>query len=109
MRPKTIKRLAILIVVFSLIGGTSIYGHRYQITRLARAAANDAARAENEGDYEKAERRYREYLVNLPGDVEIELKYAGALLKGVKSPNRQEEALQIYSKILRRPIEREDM
>jgi tetratricopeptide (TPR) repeat protein len=109
MRAKTIKRLAILIAVLSLVGGTGFFTQQYQVTKLAHTVADRAAQAEKEGDFAKAEELYRQHLVVVPDDVEIQLKYAGALRKGAKSPKRQDQALRIYGNILRRNQSRVDV
>ena len=46
MRAKTIKRLAILIAVLSLVGGTGFFTQQYQVTKLAHTVADRAAQAE---------------------------------------------------------------
>ena len=81
MRAKTIKRWAILIAVLSLIGGTGFFTQRFQITKLAKAVADKADDAVKKGDFAKAEKLYREHLMVVPDDVEIQIKYADTLLK----------------------------
>ena len=71
--------------------------------------AEQADSAAKKGDFAKAERLYREHLVVVPDDVEIQIKYADVLLKGTPSPKRQAEALQIYAGILRRNPGRDDV
>ena len=81
MRVKTIKRGAILIAVLSLIAGTGFFTQRLQVTRLAKAVAEEADNAVKEGNFAKAEKLYREHLVVVPNDVDIQEKYADTLLK----------------------------
>ena len=45
----------------------------------------------------------------MPDDVEVQLKYADAILKIERSPKRQQEALAIYEGILRQYPGREDV
>ena len=86
MRVKTIKRWAIFIAVLSLIAGTGFFTQRFQITRLAKAKADEADKAVKEGDFAKAEQLYREHLVVVPSDDDILEKYADTLLKAAPVP-----------------------
>ena len=109
MKAVTIIRLAILLAVFSLILGAGYFAQGFQVERMARSVVKTAELAEKEGDFAKAERLYSEHLrVVLPEDVDVQIKYANALLKVDKSPRRQNEAIQIYSNVLRRADWRED-
>ena len=104
MRVKTIKRGAILIAVLSLIAGTGFFTQRFQVTRLAKAKADEADDAVKKGKFAKAEQLYREHLMVVPSDDDIREKYADALLKAASLPSKQQqfEALQIYASIIRR-------
>ena len=44
MKATTVKRLAILIAVLSLLGGTGFFAHEFQVKRLGR---NEIKRGEN--------------------------------------------------------------
>ena len=109
MKLKTVKRLAILIVVLSMVGGTSVFTQRIQVQRLARNELEKAELALKKGNFVEAERLFREHLQVFPDDVEIQIKYADALLKVSRSPIRQSEVLQIYDNILTRNPGRKDV
>ena len=120
MRAKIIKRWAIFVVVLSLIGVTGYFTQQLQIKRLAKSVVEEADIAVKAGEsaansevkakeFANAEKLYWEHLVNVPDDVEVQLKYAALLLKGAPSPKQQHEALQIYNGILRRDPGREDV
>src|SRR5690348_11925889 len=66
MRAKSIKRLAILIVVLGLIGGTSFVAHGIQLAKMAQSVVKQAERAEKEGNFTEAEKLYREHLKVFP-------------------------------------------
>jgi len=102
MRSKTVKRLAILIAVLGLIGGTSFFVHGFQMKRLARSVVEEADRAKKEGDLAKAELLLKGHLVNVPDDLDVRFQYANLILEIAKTPARQEQALGIYNGILRR-------
>ena len=101
MRAKTVKRLAILIAVLSFVGGTGFFAHGFQLDRNARSRIKKADLAEKAGDFAEAEKLYWQHREVFPEDVDVQIKYADALLKVDKSPKRQNEAIQIYSDILR--------
>ena len=102
MRSKTIKRLAVLIAVLVLIGGTSFFVQRAQIKRLAKSVVDEAEIAEKKGDLVEAESRLRGHLQNVPNNLDVQFKYANLLLRMGKTPQRQEDALRIYNGILSR-------
>jgi tetratricopeptide (TPR) repeat protein len=108
MRTKTVKRLAILIAVLSLIGGTGFIGWKYQIERMSRDRLEKAKRAEEAGNFVEAENLYRQYRGVIPENVEVNIKYADLLLKGGRTSKRG-EALAIYSGILRAKTGRDDV
>ena len=85
MKARTAKRLAILIAVLSLVGGTGFFTQRYQVDRLARKELEKAELAYKEGDFAKAETLFREHLRVFPEDQEIQIKYADVLLKVSRS------------------------
>lgn len=109
MGNKTVKRLAILIGVIALLGGGGYLLWTFQVDRLAHGVVVQAERAEKEGRYEQAEELYRQHLAVVPGDVEVQIKYADMLLKGEKSSRRQEDALAIFGDVLRQYPGREDV
>jgi tetratricopeptide (TPR) repeat protein len=108
MKAKTVKRLAILIAVLSLVGGTGFYTQQVRVEQTARAEIKKADEAAAAGDFSKAEERYRLHLQVFPDDVDIQIKYADAILKVDSSLNRQEQAVQIYEDILKRKHGNED-
>jgi tetratricopeptide (TPR) repeat protein len=81
----------------------------FQVGRKAREVVAKAEQAEKKGDIEKAERLYSEHLAVVPGDLDVQLRYADVLLKGEKSLRRQEEALSNFEGILRLHPGREDV
>ena len=87
MRAKTVKRWLIFITVLSLIAGIGFFIQQFQIARLAKSVAEQADNALNEGDFAKAEKLYWEHLVLFPADVDVKIKYADALLKGLRCPS----------------------
>ena len=109
MRAKTLKRLAILIAVLSLVGGTGFLTQQIQVKRMARTELDKATLALEKRDFVKAQMLFREHLTVFPDDVETEIKYVGALLKASKSLNAQVEAVQRYNNILKRDQGREDV
>ena len=102
MRLTTIKRLAILIAVLGLIGGTGFAVQRAQIKRMAQSVAEQADRAKKEGDLAKAEELLKQHLQNVPNDFDMQFKYANLILEIAKTPAHQEEALGIYREIVTR-------
>ena len=109
MTVRTAKRLAVLVSVLILVGGTGFFTQRYQVNRLAQKELRKAELACKEGDFAKAETLFREHLQIFPQDQEIQIKYADALLKSSRSLTAQFEAAQIYSRILKRSGGREDV
>ena len=108
MQAKTMKRLAILIAVLGLIGGTGFIGQRLQVARLAKNVLAEADLAADKGDYAKAENLYWQHLEVFPNDVDVRIKYADAHLKVAKTFDRRSDALEIYGGILRRNPGRDD-
>jgi tetratricopeptide (TPR) repeat protein len=102
MGPKTIKRLAILISVVLVASLAIFFIQRYQLTRMAQLVLDDAERAERDGDFDEAARIYQERLAVIPDDVDTKLKLADVLRKGTKTPQRLEQAAQIYGDLLSR-------
>ena len=63
MKATTVKRLAILIAVLSLAGGTGVYRScDIQEKRLARTRIKEAEVAIEKNDFANAESLFREYL-----------------------------------------------
>ena len=96
MKARTAQRLAILIAVLSLVGGTGFFTQRYQVDRLARKQLEKADLAVKEGDFAKAVTLFREHLRVFDDDREIKIKYADTLLKVSRSLPAQSEAFRIY-------------
>jgi cellulose synthase operon protein C len=109
MKAETVKRLAILIAVLSLIGGTGFYAHEVQIQKSARAEVQIADAAAAKGEFAKAQELYRLHLEVFPDDVDISIKYAGAILKANNLASPQGRAIGIYNRILRRMPGRDDV
>ena len=111
MKPKTAKRLAILIALLSMVGGTGFFTQRFQVNRLAARELAKADLASSEGDFVRAATLYRGIMEQrLPGNQEeIEIKYAKTLLKLSHSTRSQFEAAGIYQEILRKSGGREDV
>ncbi len=105
MTAKTIKRLAILIIILGLIGGAAIWAQRYQLTKMAasvRAQAKLAEKlAEKTGNLSEAESLYQQYLEVVPDDTDTKLQYADLMAKS-DNALKQQEALALYSTVLKR-------
>jgi cellulose synthase operon protein C len=109
MKATTVKRLAILIAVLGLLGGTSFYAHGIQLERLGRNEIKKAELALAEGDFATAEMRFRNYLQVFPGKLETQIEYADTLLKASKSPDAQFKAYQAYNNVLKQAQGRMDV
>src|SRR5262249_17534482 len=109
MRAKTVARLAMLIAILGLVGGAGFYFWQIQIGRMARGLLEQAARAEEQQDFTKAEGLYRESLAVVPADPEVQVKRADALLKVDPTPRGQDEAELIYNEVLVRMPARDDV
>lgn len=101
MGNKTVKRLAILLGGIILLGGGGYVLWGFQVERMARSVVEQAKRAEERGDYDKARELYREHLTVVPGDLDVQRLYAEALLKGDAATRQPNEALRIFEDILR--------
>jgi tetratricopeptide (TPR) repeat protein len=110
LQVKTVKRLAILIAVFGLVGGTSVFTQQFQLKRLGQKELAKAELAFKKRDFVEAERLFQEHLEVFPDDVEVQIKFADALLKvDSKSQARQSNALQLYDGILTRDPSNKDV
>lgn len=109
MENKTVLRLAILIGVLALLGGGGYLLWKLQVGRKAREVVARAERAEEKGDFETAARLYSEHLAVVPGDLDVQLKYADDLIKGERSAARQKDALSNFEDILRLHPGRDDV
>jgi len=101
MTAKTIKRLAILITVLGLITGAMIGVQRYQLTEMAASVLAQAKLAEKTGKLSEAESLYQQHLEVVPDDTETKLQYADLLGKS-DHPLKQQEAIGLYSDVLKR-------
>ena len=108
MTAKTIQRLAILIVILGLIGGAAYWAQQYQLTRMAALVAARAQLAEEKGDLAEAERLYRQHLEVVRDDTDTQIKYADMIAKS-DNALKQQEALILYFKILKRLPGRHDL
>ena len=109
MKATTVKRLAILIAVLSLVGGTSFFAHEIQVDRLGKNEIKKAKSALKEGDFATAEMRFRNYLQVFPDKLEIQIEHADTLLKLSNSLLAQYEALQTYNNVLKQAQGRMDV
>ena len=109
MKATTVKRLAILIAVLSLLGGTGFIAHEIQVERLGQNEIKKAKSAIKKGDFAKAEMQFRNYLQVFPDDLEIQIEHADTLLKVSKSLIAQNEALQTYNNVLKQAQGRIDV
>lgn len=100
MRAKTIQRLGILIAILGIIGGTAIWAHKYQLSKMSSYVATKAQLAEQNGDFAEAERLYQQHVEVLSDDAETNIKYADMLSKS-GTLNKQQEALALYNDILK--------
>ena len=109
MKATTVKRLAILIAVLSLLGGTSFFAHEIQVKRLGQNEIKKARSANEAGDFATAEMRFRNYLQVFPDELEIQIEHADTLLKTSNSLIAQSEALQTYDNVLKQAQGRIDV
>src|SRR5262249_35187033 len=109
MKATTVKRVAILIAILSVLGGAGFITHEYQVKRLGDKELKAAQSALDSGDFANAEARYRNYLQNFPDNLEIQIAHADALLKVSNSLNAQNEAQQAYENVLKRSDGRLDV
>ena len=84
MGPKTVRRLAILIVIVVVTGVSIYFIQRSQVNRMAREVLDKAQAAEEKGNYDAAIREYQERLMVVPSDDVTKEKLAEALLEGAK-------------------------
>lgn len=108
MTSKTVKRLAILVVFIGAVAGLGYWTRGRQIETMARSVDQRAEIAEKEGDFAKAESLLLEHLEVAPGDVEVQLRYAEAMLKTSRTQNRMIEAMSVYNNVLTRFPARDD-
>src|SRR5271157_364775 len=102
MGAKTVKRLAILVTTILVAGLSIFFVQRYQVGRMDQSVLAQAARAEEDGNFEDAARFYQEHLEVAPDDPEAKLKYAEVLLNGPKDDARRQQAAQIYEQYVNR-------
>jgi cellulose synthase operon protein C len=109
MNATTVKRLAILIAVLSLLGGITFIAHEIQVKRLGENVIKEAKTAIEKGDFAKAEMRFRDYLRVFPAELEIQIAHADTLLKVSQSLTAQYQALQTYNNVLKQSLGRLDV
>jgi cellulose synthase operon protein C len=108
MTAKTIKRLAILITIMGLIGGAAFWAQRYQLTKMAASVVARAQLAEKAGNLSEAAVLYQQHLDVVPDDTDTTIKYAD-LLADSDYLLKQQEAIALYSKVLKRYGARADV
>ncbi len=101
MKIKTFQRLVLLIAVFSLISAACYFGWSAQVDKMAQSVVARAERAEKEKDYGKAVELYEQHLAVVQDDVDVQIKYAEALINWDKTQKHQEDAMAIFGQILR--------
>jgi tetratricopeptide (TPR) repeat protein len=101
MTAKIMKRLAILITILGLIGGAAFWVQRYQLTKMAASVVARAKLAEKAGNLSEAEVLYQQHLEVVPDDTDTILQYAD-LLAGSDYVLKQQEAIGLYSRVLKR-------
>ena len=109
MRGKTVKRLAILIVVFMLVAGSAFAIWKIQVGRMAQGVVEQADRAVENKEFEKAVDFYQQHLLVFPNDKVVQEKYADILLKLQPTPKTQSTVLGIYLEILNKEPGRDDV
>jgi cellulose synthase operon protein C len=109
MKAMSVKRLAILIAVLSLLGGAGFIVHKKQVERLGRNEIKKAKSACENGDFANAEMQFRNYLQVFPTELEIQIEHADTIQKLSKSPIAQNNALQAYNNVLRQAPSRLDV
>lgn len=109
MKATTVKRLAILIAVLGLLGGTSFFARDIQVKKLGRNEIKKAKSAVEEGNFATAEMRFRNYLQVFPDELEIQIEHADTLLKASNSLVAKSEALQTYNNVLKQAQGRIDV
>ena len=109
MRAKTVKRLAILIVVFVFIGGGAYPIWKYRVGKMAQGVVEQAEKAKEAKNYAAALDLYQQHLLVFPDDQAVQLEYANVLLELQPTPKHQQTAMAIYNEILRRDPGREDV
>ncbi len=102
MGKKTVQRLAVLIGVIALLGGGGYLLWRFQVGRMAQGVVARADRAVQAGDFKEAAELYRQQLIVVPGDVDVQLKYAEAILKEEPPEKHRLEALEIFEGVVSR-------
>ncbi len=101
MRAKTVKRLGILIAVFILAGGSAYAIWKFQVEKMAKGVVDQADRALEEKEFDKAVDLFRQHLLVFPDDEAVKLKYADTILKQ-PTPKHQADAMAIYNEVLNR-------
>src|SRR5271166_5974741 len=100
MGVKTARRLIILVVTILVLILSIVLIQQSQVARMKESVLASAAQAEKDGKFDEAAKLYREHLEIAPDDQDAQWKLADVLLKGVKSVSHQDEAAQIYDKLL---------
>ncbi len=109
MGTRTVKRLLILGAVFALLSGGVYFLWGHQVERMARGVVARADQAAKDGDFAKAAQLYGEHLAVVPGDVEVQLKYAEVIIKADRSAKRLGQALAGFEGVLDRDASRADV
>jgi cellulose synthase operon protein C len=109
MRAKTVKRLAILIVVIASMTAGGYFLWQFQVARKAHGVVARADQAAEKGDFVRAGELYLQHLAVMPNDMEVRLKYADVSVKADRSQKRLQEAMQTYEDIIRQFPQRTDV
>jgi hypothetical protein len=109
MKAMSVKRLAILIAVLSLLGGAGFIVHKKQVERLGRNEIKEARSAFTKGEFANAEMQFRNYLQVFPTELEIQIEHADTIQKVSKSLIAQNNALQAYNNVLKQAPSRLDV
>jgi cellulose synthase operon protein C len=109
MGPRTIKRLAIVVVVLVLAVGSTFLIQRRQVARLGESNLSQAEQAVKQGDLKTAEELYLQHIQVFADDLESKLKYADVLIKQSRTPARLAQATRIYREVLDREPGRQDV
>jgi cellulose synthase operon protein C len=112
MRRLNVKRLACLILVTALLGGSTYFLHGFQVKRNAGSLLHQSEQAEKEGHLDKAADLMERYLGLVPGDMDALAKY-GSLLDTLAEktgrPKLRANAFFVLDRVVSRRPDAEDV